>query len=146
MDKSSFDDSAEKINLEITEVVHYPLPELETPPPRTAALSFVVRYYGPVKDHPKFVDIYTSSHPQILAKFEGIRNVLCYFPLNWGASGEVKDEKMIIGNEVVFDDLAALKLALQSDVRLEAGDHSQHFQKFGYNTHHTMHRELVFSR
>ena len=146
MDKNSYDPAAEKINLEITEVVHFPLPGHETPPPRTAALSFVVRYYGPVEDHRKFVEMYTSGHPQVLANFEGIRNVLCYLPLNWHESGEILDETMIIGNEVVFDDLDALKLALESDVAPEAQAHSKHFQKYGYNTHHAMHRELVFSR
>jgi hypothetical protein len=146
LDKNSYDPTAEKINLEITEAVHFPLPGLETPPARTAALSFVVRYYGPVKDEAKFVEMYTSGHPQILAKFEGIRNVLCYLPLNWRSTGEVLDEKMIIGNEVVFDDLAALNLAIQSEVAPEAQGHSKHFQKYGYNTHHAMHRELIFSR
>ena len=146
MNKNSYDPGAEKVNLEITEVIHFPLPGQESPPPRTAALSFVVRYYGPVKDHRKFVEMYTDGHPQVLANFEGIRNVLCYLPLGWRESGEILDETMIIGNEVVFDDLDAIRLALKSDIASQAQEHSKHFQKYGYNTHHAMHRELVFSR
>ncbi len=146
MDKSSPGPGIEKINLEVTEAVHFPLAGKETPPPRTAPLSFVVRYYGPVKDLNQFVDFYTTNHPPILAKFEGIRNVLCYLPMNWRTSGEVVDESLIIGNEVVFDDLATFKAALATEVLEEAMEDTKHFQNFGYSTHHTMHRKRVYTR
>jgi hypothetical protein len=146
IDKGAYAAAVEKINLEILEPVHFPLPGLETPPPRTAPLSFVVRYYGPVKDASHFVDFYTSHHPPILSKFEGIRNVLCYLPLDWRTTKEVSDERLIIGNEVVFDDLDALKRALQSDVLEEAIADGASFPPFGHNSHHAMHRERIYSR
>ena len=146
MDKSGPGPGIEKINLEVTEAVHFPLAGKETPPPRTAPLSFVVRYYGPVQDGSQFVDLYTEHHPPILAKFEGIRNVLCYLPLHWRTSGEVMDDRLIIGNEVVFDDLDTMKHAFATDVLDKAMEDRKLFQKFGYSTHHAMHRERVFTR
>ena len=119
---------------------------MESPSPRTAPLSFVVRYYGPVKNQSEFVDFYTKNHPPILAKFEGIRNVLCYLPLDWESSTEVSDASLLIGNEVVFDDLASFKYALSTDVLEEAMADSKLFQEFGYNSHHAMHREKVYSK
>ncbi|MBT7951027.1 MAG: hypothetical protein HN764_05335 [Gammaproteobacteria bacterium] len=146
MDKTAYSSAVEDIKLEITKAVHFPLPGNDMPPPRTAAMSFVVRYYGPVKDAAEFVGFYTNNHPPILSNFPGIRNVLCYLPLDCQNSGEVIDNRLIIGNEVVFDDLDGLKAALSSDVLALAQEDSKHFQHFGYSTHHAMHRELVYSR
>lgn len=146
MNTSAYDSPVEDIKLEITEAVHFPVSGQDTPLQRTAPLSFVVRYYGPVKDASEFADFYSKHHPPILAKFEGIRNVLCYLPLNWRSSGEVLDDSLIIGNEVVFDDLDALKRALKSDVLAEAQEDSKHFQAFGSSTHHAMQRKRVYSR
>lgn len=136
----------EKIKLEITEAVHFPLPGIALPPPRTAPLSFVVRYYGPVRNATEFVDFYTKNHPPLLAQFGNIRNVLCYLPLGWRNAGELTDDSLILGNEVVFDDLTALKRALDSDVLPAVMEDSKQFQKFGYNTHHAMRRTRVFAR
>lgn len=146
MDTSAYAATVENIKLEITEAVHFPVSGRNTPLQRTAPLSFVVRYYGPVKDASEFADFYTKHHPPILGKFEGIRNVLCYLPLNWRAGGEILDNRLIIGNEVVFDDLDALKRALKSDVLAEAQEDSKHFQAFGSSTHHAMQRQRVYSR
>jgi hypothetical protein len=146
MDKASFSAPVEDIKLQLTEVVNFPLPGNETPPKRTAALSFVVRYFGPVKNAVEFADFYTKNHPPILSTFPNIRNVLCYLPLDWSDSGEVTDDRLIIGNEVVFDNLDALNAALKSDVLPLAKEDSKHFQEYGYSTHHAMHRERVFSR
>lgn len=146
MAKNAYSSSVEDIKLEITEAVHFPLPGQEVPPPRTAAMSFVVRYYGPVKNASEFADFYTKNHPPILSNFPGIRNVLCYLPLYWQNSREVPDNRLIIGNEVVFDNLDGLKTALESDVIAAAQEDSKHFQKFGYSTHHAMHRERVYRR
>jgi len=146
MDKNAYPAPVEKINLEITEAVHFPLPSIAAPPPRTAPLSFVVRYYGPVRNAAEFVEFYTGHHPPILGKFPGIRNVLCYLPLDWRATGEVADDRLIIGNEVVFDDLNALNRALASDVLAEAQADGRHFQAFGESTHHALHRVRVYTR
>ena len=142
--KEAFASPAEKINLEILKPVHFDLPGYDVPPPRTAPLSFVVRYYGPVKDAGKFANYYMNNHPPILAKFPNIRNVLCYLPLDWGNMGEVKDDRLVIGNEVVFDDLKTFKEALESDILEEAQADNAKFESYGYSSHHAMHREIVY--
>lgn len=146
--RSLYPFAVDKINVEILEVVNFDLPGLESPPQRTAQLSFVVRYYGPVKNHSGYVDSYTKHHPPVLARFPGIRNVLCYLPIDWRSSGEVTDSRLIIGNEVVFDNLAALNTALQSPVMDEVSEDGKQLAKFniGDGTHHAMNREQVYKR
>ncbi len=149
MDKNSFSTAPEEIKLEITEVVAFPLQGEAAASPRTAPLSFVVRYYGPIKNSAEFVRFYTKNQPPNLIKFPGVRNVLCYLPLDWQQEGEVFDNRLLVGNEVVFDDLEALNNALKSDVLATARDDSMHFSKhfqLENITHHAMHRARVFAR
>jgi len=87
-----------------------------------------------------------ENHPPIVAKFPNIRNVLCYLPLGWRDVGEVTDERLVIGNEVVFDDLESLKGALATEVTEEAIADSEQFESFGYSSHHAMHREMVYRK
>ena len=143
MDKSAYPAPVEKLALDVFEIVNYPIPGHETPPPRTASLSFVVRYYGPTEDAAAFAKFYTENHPQILAMFPGIRNVLCYLPLDWRSTKKVSDSSTILGNEVVFDDFDALNRALQSDVLDRVKEDGKSFAEFGYNTHYAMHRERL---
>ena len=147
LNKEAIGSGIDELKLEITEVMNFPLPGMQEAPARTAPLSFVVRYYGPVADGREFADFYYKNHPPIIAKFPNIRNVLCYLPLSWRESGEVNDKSLIIGNEVVFDDLASLKAALAVTEVLDAAkEDSSHFQEFGYSTHHAMHREFAYQR
>ena len=131
---------------QLLEVIHYDLPGHESPLPRIAPLSFVVRYYGPVADAADFIGFYTKNHPPLLAKFPGIRNMLCYLPLNWQSMNEITDDYMFLGNEVVFDNLDARNQALASDVMPEVQADSEHFAAYGYNTHHAMQRRRVYAR
>jgi uncharacterized protein (TIGR02118 family) len=136
----------DNIALDVFETVHFAVPGHQTPPPRTAALSFVVRYYGPTADVAEFVRFYTENHPPILSTFPGIRNVLCYLPLGWRSTTDVSDASVIIGNEVVFDDLDALNRALESDVMPVLKADGRRFAEFGYNTHQAMHRQRLHTR
>jgi uncharacterized protein (TIGR02118 family) len=145
LDESAYAAPLEKLALDVFETVHFPIPEHQTPPKRTAPLSFVVRYYGPTDDEAAFVQFYTDNHPPILATFPGIRNVLCYLPLDWRSTKEVADSSVILGNEVVFDDLDALNRALESDVMPRLRADGRRFAEFGYNTHHAMRRERVYT-
>jgi len=146
LNKQAFSAPVEKIDLEILEPVHYPIPGQATPPPRTAPLSFVVRYYGPVENQADFVEFYTTNHPPLLAEFPGIRNVLCYLPLGWRDTQEITDSSVIIGNEVVFDDLDSLNRALASDALGPVMADSEKFASYGVSTHYVMQRELIYQR
>jgi hypothetical protein len=140
--------AVDRINVEITEVVNYKIPGLDKQPQRKAPLSFVVRYYGPVSNQAEYVEMYTDSHPRILSQFPGIRNVLCYLPIGWQKPGEVTDSRMIIGNEVVFDNLPALNKALASPVLEMVLEDGRRLAKIniGDGTHHAMDRKLVYKR
>jgi len=144
--RAAYSEPVDKVSLDILETVHFPLPGHARPPPRTARTSFVVRYYGPTADEAAFVRFYTEHHPLLLATFPDIRNVLCYLPLNWQSTGEVADSRVILGNEVVFDDLEALNRALASDVLPRLRAEGKQFAKFGRSTHHAMRRERVYTR
>ena len=146
LDKAAFPTPAENINLEIMEPVHYPVPGHDMPPSRTAPLSFVVRYYGPVEDQAAFVDTYIKSHPPLQIGFPNIRNILCYLPLSWKTTGAISDDNIVIGNEVVFDDLDALRQAFESETLDLLFADSEQFASWGYSTHHAMQRERVYSR
>jgi len=109
---------------------------------RTAALSFVVRYYGPSADEQAFQNFYTANHPPILARFPAIRNVFCYLPEPIPVT-PIPRSGVILGNEVVFDDLAGLNAALQSNVIADLKADSARFPSFGHSTHHAMMREKL---
>lgn len=145
-DQAAYGGPIENIALDVFETVHFEIPGHQGPPPRTAPLSFVVRYYGPTDDAAEFVRFYTENHPPILSTFPGIRNVLCYLPLDWRSTKDVSDASVIIGNEVVFDDLDALNRALESDVMPVLKADGRRFAEFGYNTHHAMHRQRLYTR
>jgi len=144
--KSAYSPKVQKVSVDILETVHFPIPGHRMPPPRTAGMSFVVRYYGPADDEAAFVRFYTEHHPLLLATFPAIRNVLCYLPLGWQITHEVTDSRVILGNEVVFDDLESLNRALASDVLPRLRAEGKQFARFGYSTHHAMMRERIFTR
>ncbi len=107
--------------------------------PRSATTSFVVQYFGPTPDVPAFGAAYVAKHPRLLGRFPGIRNVICYPPVDWRHRGLPADGA-IFRNEVVFDDLAALNRALQSDIMTELAADTAGFPPFRINTHHAMQR------
>lgn len=143
LDADAYAVPIEGLSLDICETLHFPVPGYRTPPPRTAPLSFVVRYYGPTADLAAFDRYYVDNHPPILARFPGIRNVLCYLPADWRSTGPVGDSRLILGNEVVFDDLGALNRALESDVLPLLIADGKRFPAFGSNSHHAMRRERI---
>lgn len=110
--------------------------------PRTAGLSFLVRYYGPMRDVRAFQDFYTANHPPILGCLPAVRNVFCYLPQKLDAAGLPLSEIMLI-NEVVFDDVEQLNAALRSDVIMALKADSAQFPPFGHSTHHAMRRDRL---
>jgi uncharacterized protein (TIGR02118 family) len=123
------------------EVLSFPIEGVDDPGFRTAPMSFVVRYFAPVSDEKLFVEYYLENHPPIMADMPGIRNVLCYVPVDWTSSAEIPSSGCILGNEVVFDDLDGLNAALASDVRHRLRDDYKSFPvKPGPNSHYAMQR------
>lgn len=119
----------------------YPVDGATAPAPRTAPVSFNVRYYAPVDDEKQFVEIYLQRHPPILAELPGVRNVLCYVPVAWTNPTALPVSNCILGNEVVFDSMNALNDALASEVRHRLRDDYNDFPvRPGPNTHFAMTR------
>ena len=134
------------IYVDVLEARHYPVPGHDEPPPRTAPLSFVVRYYGPTEDEKEFAQIYSRNHPPLLALFPGIRNILCYLPVDVQLQQGVSSTGTFLGNEVVFDDLDGLAGALRSDAIDQVMEDAKIFPPFGSSTHYPMSRERVYTR
>lgn len=134
-----------RVHLEVFDTVHYPIPGFQHTPPRNARLSFVVRYYGAPSHQREFEEFYTLNHPPLLAQFPGIRNVICYLPLDVDVGIAINQEHTILGNEVVFDDLGGLSAALDSEAMLAVMEDSAGFPTFTYSSHHVMLRTLVHS-
>ena len=130
------------INYEAFEVLNYNVVPGETAPPRTAQVSYNVRYLPPIKDANTFVDFYIENHVPILKELPGIRNVICYLPIAWHPPTDWECSGCILGNETVFDSIESLNAALASDVRHKLRDDYNAFPiKPGPNTHYAMLRE-----
>lgn len=111
--------------------------------PRTAGLSFVVRYYGPMPDEQAFIDFYRANHPPILGRLPKIRNVRCYLPEAGLSLPDLPPADVRFINEVVFDNVHDLNAALKSDVIADLKADSARFPPYGHSTHHAMRRESL---
>jgi hypothetical protein len=124
---------------EAMECRHYPVPGATAPAPLSAPFSYVVRYHRPADDEAAFIANYVATHPPTLARLPGIRNVMCYFPLDLPNPAGLARAGYMLGNEVVLDDVAAFNRAMASPVRQELRAHYHAFPPFsGANTHYPM--------
>jgi hypothetical protein len=129
---------------EAMECRHYPVGGEAAAAPLRAPFSYVVRYHRPAQDEAAFIANYVATHPPTLARLPGIRNVLCYFPLDLPNPAGLAKAGYMLGNEVVFDDVATFNRAMASPVRQELRAHFRAFPPFsGANTHHPMTRTRV---
>lgn len=124
----------------------YPVGTGTMPAPLDAPFSYVVRYHRPAEDEAAFIDNYLATHPLTQAALPGIRAIMCYLPIDEICqSGPLASANYMIGNEVVFDDLAGFNIAMASPVREELRAHFREFPPFsGGNTHFPMARRRFF--
>ena len=135
---------AAEVSQEIMEMAFYPVRGEREPAPLTAPISYVVRYHRPAEDEAGFVSHYVKHHPPILGEFPDIRNVMCYLPVDWTDQCGLPAAGYMLGNEVVFDTVAAISTAIKSDVRHKLRDDFNTFPPFtGRNTHYPMRRTRV---
>jgi uncharacterized protein (TIGR02118 family) len=125
----------------------YPAGGDATPAPLLAPFSYVVRYHRPADDEAAFVRNYLATHPAVEARLPGIRSIMCYLPLDdmcMGGPARLPSAGYMIGNEVVFDDIAAFNAAMASPIRQELRAHYDAFPRFtGANTHYPMIRRRL---
>jgi len=123
---------------------HYPAAGAAAPAPLRAGFSYVVRYHRPAQDEAAFIANYIATHPSTLARLPGIRNIMCYFPLDRPNPAGLTHACYMLGNEIAFDDVAAFNRAMASPVRQELRAHFHAFPPFsGANTHYPMLRTRV---
>lgn len=138
------DNSAYTLGHEAMERVCYPVAGDTEPRELTAPISYVVRYHYPANDVQRFIEHYTSNHPQIEAGFPGIANVTCYLPIKWQDPTDLPCMGYMLGNEVVFESVQDLGLALTSPVMIDMRADFERFPTFhGHNTHYPMRRTRV---
>ena len=119
----------------------YPVGDDTRPSPLAAPFSYVVRYHRPADDEAAFIRNYLDTHPVTQARLPGIRGIMCYLPLDDLRAIDLATANYMIGNEVVFDDIAAFNGAMASPVRQELRQHYHEFPRFtGANTHFPMTR------
>ena len=134
-----------QVTVEAFTVRHFPLLDGSTSTHR-APISFVVRYYPPIEKEKAFNEHYFDHHPPIMAHFPRIRNILCYVPIDWQDANHVTPSHSFLGNEIVFDSIEDLNAALASDVRHDLRSDYHLFPPHeGENSHHAMHRRVLFS-
>lgn len=132
-----------RVTAEAMTARHFPIRDGSTPP-RRAPLSFVVRYYPPIEDAAGFTAYYVDHHPPIMVGFPRVRNILCYFPVDWDDAGQVTPSESFLGNELVFDNIEDLNSALASDVRHDLrADYRLFPPHEGKNSHHAMLRRVI---
>ncbi|MBI1203448.1 MAG: hypothetical protein GC182_13155 [Rhodopseudomonas sp.] len=119
----------------------YPVGDDPRPAPLEAPFSYVVRYHRPADDEAAFIRNYLDTHPVTQARLPAIRSIMCYLPLDDLRVTDLATANYMIGNEVVFDDIAAFNGAMASPVRQELREHYHEFPRFtGANTHFPMTR------
>lgn len=129
----------------------YPVGDDTAPAPLKAPFSYVVRYHRPAADEAAFIANYLATHPVTQAKLPGIRAIMCFLPIDElqesgrdNAAHNLAAADYLIGNEVVFDDIAAFNGAMASPVRQELRAHYHEFPRFtGANTHYPMTRSRL---
>ncbi len=129
------------ITHQLFELVEHPISNTAGPAYGKARQSLAVRYYS-TDDEEKnngFRDAYVDGHPAALANFPAIQRVFCYLPVVWEDPGDIQCSNILIGNEVVFDNIENLNAALASSAMEVVGRHSRALPRFsGWNTHFPM--------
>ncbi len=98
----------------------FPVPDPVFRTPQAASpCTYLVGYDGPAEDLNAWLGYYIASHPPIMARFPGIRQIEIYTRIDWCSSLPWPRSQCMQRNKVVFDDATALTAALNSPVRHE---------------------------
>ena len=109
--------------------------------------SFLVHYPGPASDMNGWLSHYIESHPPIMRRFPGIRQIEILSRLDWIDAMPFARATHMQRNRVVFDSPEALTAALQSPVRHEMRADYHKFPPFeGDSFHFPVITEPVASR
>ncbi|MSQ21030.1 MAG: hypothetical protein EXR39_16115 [Betaproteobacteria bacterium] len=118
----------------------YPVP---TPNPVNHAedlrCTYLVEYPGQAEDLNEWLWYYISHHPQLMANFDGIREIEICTRIDWCGFLPWPCANVMQRNKVVFDNPAALQASLNSPVRHAMREDFHKFPPFtGGNLHYPM--------
>lgn len=98
--------------------------------------TYLVHYVGLADDLNVWNDYYLRHHPQVMARFPGIREIEVCTRIDWCGFLPWRRVDYMQRNKVVFDSAAALTAALNSPVREEMRADYRQFPPFtGDNAH-----------
>jgi hypothetical protein len=98
--------------------------------------TYLVHYVGEAEDLNVWNDYYLRHHPQVMARFPGIREIEVCTRVDWCGFLPWRRVDYMQRNKVVFDSPAALTAALNSPVREEMRADFKLFPPFsGENAH-----------
>ena len=136
--------SGYRLTHDAMEMLPYSVADESEPRELTAPISYVVRYHYPADDVKGFIDYYTSHHPIIEKRFPRITNIMCYLPIKWRDPTGLPFLGYMLGNEVVFESVEDMGLALHSPVIDEMTKDFEQFPTFqGCHTHYPMRRTRI---
>jgi hypothetical protein len=105
--------------------------------PGETPCSYLVHYPGKAEDLCVWIDYYLRHHPQIMARFPGIREIEVSTRVDWSGFLPWPRVDHMQRNKLVFDSGAALVRALESPVRAEMRADYHKFPPFtGDNVHY----------
>lgn len=115
-----------------------PNPQFETDP-STLPCSYLVHYPGEAENFGEWINYYLSHHPQIMTRFDGIREIEIFTRVDWLDALPWTRVHYMQRNKLVFDSPEALTAANFSDVRHEMRKDFEAFPAFtGGNLHYAM--------
>jgi len=104
--------------------------------PGSFPCTYLVHYVGQAEDLNVWNDYYLRHHPQVMARFPGIREIEVCTRVDWCGFLPWRRVDYMQRNKVVFDSAAALTAALNSPVREEMRADFKQFPPFsGENAH-----------
>jgi hypothetical protein len=99
--------------------------------------TYLVHYPGTAENLNAWTDYYVRHHPQVMARFPGIREIEVCTRVDWCGFLPWPRVDYMQRNKVVFDSAAALIAALESPVRAEMRADYHKFPPFvGANVHY----------
>ncbi|AME28373.1 EthD family reductase [Burkholderia sp. PAMC 26561] len=121
---------------QVMAVRRYPVPDAGTQLADTPRCTYMVSYEGPAEDLNAWLSHYIDSHPPIMARFPGIREIEIYTRMDSRSALPIERSHAMQRNKVVFDSPDALNAALASPVRHEMRADFRNFPPFsGANQH-----------
>jgi hypothetical protein len=106
--------------------------------------TYLVAYEGTAENLPEWLSYYIASHPTIMARFPGIRQIEICTRIDWCGALPWRRVDHMQRNKVVFDDSDALTAALNSPVRHEMRADFANFPAFtGPVSHFPMTTRIV---